>query len=580
MPEEEIISYITQAQRHGLTEAEIKQNLLNAGWEAEVVEQSFNFAKAVQTNPSTTANQPHQTASPAKPEMAQQASISLSVSGQNVIAQPAKRPIFKNPILWVVTVVILLLAGAAYGYYNYINVTPTSVWSAYLKAKKNPTVKSIYSITYNDSTESSSGSSSTQATVVSFTGNTAADMSDPANIKMDDKAGLNFQLGNLSYNANFEFILSGSVLYLNLSQISQLQSILGGMGISWLKIDPAELQKYMDANSSTLGTSLPSMQLSSQLNSQLMAIWTKPGIITPTNFLAKESINGVSTYHLKLQVNQAQLDSSIVSSLEAIQSYESSSTPFNDEEKAALEAILNKIQIQDYEVWIGQKDSQLYKIELAVSAPTLSDFSGKSALGGLGFMGVAQAKSRDSRRLADVRQIATALQLFNDTYSGYPEGVNGVPQNMVPTFISMMPTAPIPADDSCTNYYNTYWYTATGKPKIVQGIKIYPSYTLTFCLGQATGGYAAGIGMLTPQNITGGIPCPTTPANCVNSNPFSGPEQSEIENEINQMSFKAQLEYNATYSDYGVPQNIESPATSTDLINLIKGYAGNQSLTN
>ena len=33
---QEIIDYIGQAQKHGLTDFEIKQNLLSAGWEAPV----------------------------------------------------------------------------------------------------------------------------------------------------------------------------------------------------------------------------------------------------------------------------------------------------------------------------------------------------------------------------------------------------------------------------------------------------------------------------------------------------------------------------------------------------------------
>ena len=35
MLEQEVVDYISQAQKHGLSDFEIKQNLLNAGWEAE-----------------------------------------------------------------------------------------------------------------------------------------------------------------------------------------------------------------------------------------------------------------------------------------------------------------------------------------------------------------------------------------------------------------------------------------------------------------------------------------------------------------------------------------------------------------
>src|SRR6185437_7526961 len=43
---QEIVDYVIAAQRHGLTDFEIKQNLLNAGWEAQDVDQGFAFAKS------------------------------------------------------------------------------------------------------------------------------------------------------------------------------------------------------------------------------------------------------------------------------------------------------------------------------------------------------------------------------------------------------------------------------------------------------------------------------------------------------------------------------------------------------
>ena len=49
--EQAIVDYILAAQRHGLSDFEIKQNLLNAGWEAKAVEDNFTFAKAEISRP-------------------------------------------------------------------------------------------------------------------------------------------------------------------------------------------------------------------------------------------------------------------------------------------------------------------------------------------------------------------------------------------------------------------------------------------------------------------------------------------------------------------------------------------------
>lgn len=114
----------------------------------------------------------------------------------------------------------------------------------------------------------------------------------------------------------------------------------------------------------------------------------------------------------------------------------------------------------------------------------------------------ARAKSRDAKRLADVRQFASAAELFfNDKYS-YPTTGFGSPLEMttalmttaqlVPTYIGSIPSAPQPFDGpGCTSQaQNAYTYTGGQN-----------SYTLTFCIGAVTGGYAQGPHTLTPAGI-------------------------------------------------------------------------------
>src|SRR5258708_10267785 len=49
--ETEVVNYIKEAQKHGLSDIEIKQNLLNAGWDAAVVEQSIVHVKSSENRP-------------------------------------------------------------------------------------------------------------------------------------------------------------------------------------------------------------------------------------------------------------------------------------------------------------------------------------------------------------------------------------------------------------------------------------------------------------------------------------------------------------------------------------------------
>lgn len=120
----------------------------------------------------------------------------------------------------------------------------------------------------------------------------------------------------------------------------------------------------------------------------------------------------------------------------------------------------------------------------------------------------ARQKSRDAKRLADVRQIASALELYYNDMNGYPTGsvsvtagggVFGAANTVVgltPTYIGLAPAAPTPQDGSCasgaTIGANNYWYQTNMTGSV---------YTLTFCLGAQTGGYSAGTRTLTPAGI-------------------------------------------------------------------------------
>ena len=105
----------------------------------------------------------------------------------------------------------------------------------------------------------------------------------------------------------------------------------------------------------------------------------------------------------------------------------------------------------------------------------------------------ARARSRDARRVADVKQIQTALELYYNDNGIYPaSGVtSGSPiASGTISYMAQVPTAPLPADGNCAT--NSYVYTAQDTNR---------SYTLTYCLGNATGGIAAGVGTATPAGI-------------------------------------------------------------------------------
>lgn len=87
-------------------------------------------------------------------------------------------------------------------------------------------------------------------------------------------------------------------------------------------------------------------------------------------------------------------------------------------------------------------------------------------------LGSARQKSRDAKRLADVRQIASALEIYFNDNNGYPAST----ASLVPNYMGQVPLFPTPNDGCNTTSYN---YSATSGSA---------TYQLLFCISAPTGG--------------------------------------------------------------------------------------------
>jgi prepilin-type N-terminal cleavage/methylation domain-containing protein len=90
----------------------------------------------------------------------------------------------------------------------------------------------------------------------------------------------------------------------------------------------------------------------------------------------------------------------------------------------------------------------------------------------------ARAKSRDARRLADVRQMMTALELYFNDNNAYPTTAQTLSVVVTAGYIGQIPT-PLPGG---TCPATTYPYTSANTS----------SYSIAFCLEGPTGGFSAG----------------------------------------------------------------------------------------
>ena len=103
-------------------------------------------------------------------------------------------------------------------------------------------------------------------------------------------------------------------------------------------------------------------------------------------------------------------------------------------------------------------------------------------------LNTARVKARDARRVSDIKQIQTALEMYFDATSGYPVVTNGsVPTS---TYISSVPTNPQPVDTGCSaTAGNNYIYNSDGT-----------TYTLAYCLSNLAGANS-GKATATPAGI-------------------------------------------------------------------------------
>lgn len=107
-------------------------------------------------------------------------------------------------------------------------------------------------------------------------------------------------------------------------------------------------------------------------------------------------------------------------------------------------------------------------------------------------LGNARMKSRDAKRVSDIKQIQTALELYYNDANSYPVNLGpSIVTNGI-TYMAIVPTNPSPASDGgCALGTNYVYAPATSNT----------SYTLAYCLGAATGGISIGIHTAYPGGI-------------------------------------------------------------------------------
>ena len=99
-----------------------------------------------------------------------------------------------------------------------------------------------------------------------------------------------------------------------------------------------------------------------------------------------------------------------------------------------------------------------------------------------------RARARDTKRLADVKQMQTALELYYNSKGTYPSALefNSGSVEYSPTgggtttYMIEIPSAPTPPDGSCSEADNEYTYTPSEDGN---------DYSLNFCVARASSAF-------------------------------------------------------------------------------------------
>ena len=109
----------------------------------------------------------------------------------------------------------------------------------------------------------------------------------------------------------------------------------------------------------------------------------------------------------------------------------------------------------------------------------------------------SRSSARDAKRLADVKQIQTALELYFNDNNSYPTSITSTIATSGIVYMATIPTSPTPVDGDCTTENNNYTYSSDGS-----------TYSITFCLGKQTSNLSSGNKIATRDGISTPPPPP------------------------------------------------------------------------
>jgi len=400
--------------------------------------------------------------------------------------------------VYIAIAVVVLAAGGVYFYTVYAKNTPEKIWSAYSATLKSDTV--VQDPTYhldanfNLATVLSTGldgDTTDQELNIKLGLSSDIDNTDANHPKSSSVANASIGSGALSYNINnLQFMQDGPVWYLNVNNIPYANSFVDKKYNGWIKID-TDSQQFK---------SLGAVQSPQTESQQFQDLLKNSNVVTGHQFIAKENVAGIATYHYKVILNKDALKQLLKDELNKNKQQTGSQAILNEtlqsqsfdfySDPNKLDAFLDRTTVNNSDVWLASQTGKPVKFSLAIQMPVpkppkIDSFSDS-------LYSQQQAKT--------MAGVATALELYYNDNNGYPVSFAA----LAPKYLNYIP--PVQAGAKCTaagfSLQQPYRYQPLGSGFVnSKQTIVYPNYNLSFCLDADTSSLKAGVYVYSPSGV-------------------------------------------------------------------------------
>lgn len=431
MASQELIDYVKERRGEGFSDDNIRTVLLNAGYDRNTIEESIVAAGTV--------------ASPAG-----QATVGASASPQPItvtstVQQSPKGNSKKIAVFSIIVLILLLGAGTAFAYFYYFNPSLTSDLVLQKMYENAPNIKTLafsgnFTATiYPQASFTSSTLAALPAGVVAglptstvtsamFSGE--SDMTDLSNIKQSSTVSVSGGIGSQGFQTTVSLVSIGHVYYVKLGSFDlglpaaedPFSSILAAFIGQWYEIDPVALaQTFGGAQTSQILQAESSTQFTAATIQKLRDAALQANIVSVSQVLPDETIDGQSDYHYKLAVNGKNLQNFLATAASILSSSgNNSSSTLTDEELQNFQTAFSAFRLNDLEIWIGTNDFLPYKISADVS-----EISQSSTIADV----VVQEESNNFNQPITISAPAGAKDIMT-LLSGFAAGLPGTPSSL------------------------------------------------------------------------------------------------------------------------------------------------------